>query len=162
MEGVLLPWVIASTILLFIAAYWIYTLERRVKGLESRYERVLALAESDDEATVAKLLQRLDDQGGRLDGVEASVATLRAVLPRALQGYGIVRYQAFPNVGGDQSFSLALVDGRGNGSLLSSLHGRDETRVYAKAIQGWRSSHSLSAEEQEALGQARKMVEGET
>ncbi|MDX9956094.1 MAG: DUF4446 family protein, partial [Anaerolineae bacterium] len=69
------------------------------------------------------------------------------------------RYQGFANVGGDQSFSIALVDGRGSGFLLSGLHGRDETRVYAKPLVQWRASYTLGAEEQAVLALARKMTE---
>ena len=49
----LIPWVIASTILLFVAAYWIYTLEKRLKLLETRYQKLLALADDADQATIA-------------------------------------------------------------------------------------------------------------
>lgn len=160
MEGILLPWTIASTILLFLGVYWIYTLERRFNGLAERYQRILALADDADQATIANLLQRLDQQGERLEQAEGLLRRFQAVLPHTVQGYGLVRYRAFSDMGGDQSFSLALVDEQGNGVLISSLHGRDGTRMYAKALTQWRSSHSLSAEEQQALGQARALIDG--
>lgn len=159
MDSVLIPWVIASTLLLFVAAYWIYTLEKRFNGLEKRYQRLLSLSESGDQATLANFLGRLDQQGLRLDTVEKALAQIQAVLPHTIQGYGVQRYQGFANVGGDQSFSIALVDGRGSGVLLSGLHGREETRVYAKPLTQWRASYTLSAEEQEVLARARQMVE---
>lgn len=156
----LVPWVIASTILLFIGIYWIYTLEKRLKTMEERYQRILALAEDTDQATIVQLLTRLDAQEKHLDQAEAILQHLGDILPHAIQGHGVVRYSAFENVGGDQSFSLALVDARGNGAMLSGLHTRDDTRVYAKPLTQWRSSYSLSAEEQQALGRARQMIEG--
>lgn len=159
MEGIVLPWVIAATLLLFIAAYWIYTLEKRLGKLEERYQRLLALADDADQATIARLLTRLEEQTVRLERSEATLKRHGAVLPHTIQGYGVVRYQAFSGIGGDQSFSLALVDEAGSGLMLTSLHGRDETRLYAKPLVQWRSSYSLSAEEQQALGQARQMCE---
>jgi len=157
MEGVLIPWVIASTLLLFLAAYWIYTLEKRFNGLEKQYKRVLALSESGDQATLADFLHRLEEQNTRLQAAEGGLSQIQGILPHIIQGYGVQRYQGFPNVGGDQSFSIALVDGCGSGFLLSGLHGRDETRVYAKPLIQWRSSYSLSAEEQTFVALARKM-----
>ncbi len=158
MEGILLPWTIASTILLFVVAYWIYTLERRLNDLEGRYTRVLAMAEEADTPTVAGLLQRLEDQEVQLQGVEQRLQSFADVVPHVVQGYGVVRYNAFANAGGEQSFSLALVDAQGSGVVVSGLHGR-EMRVYAKPLTQWRAVHSLSSEEQEALSLAREMVE---
>jgi hypothetical protein len=158
MESVLLPWTIASTILLFVAAYWVYTLERRFNDLEERYTRLLAMTEESEAPTIAGLLHRLEDQEERLKGAEAYLAELARVLPHTVQGYGVVRYNAFANAGGEQSFSLALVDAKGSGVVVSGLHGR-EMRVYAKPLTQWRAAHSLSSEEQEALGLAREMVE---
>ncbi len=157
MDSILLPWVIASTLLLFIAVYWIYGLEKRLKQMEGRYRRILTLSEGTDQLTIFDLVGKLTKLEGRVDETEGVLGYIQAVLPHTVQGYGMVRYQAFPNIGGDQSFSLALVDVSGNGVVLSGLHGR-ETRVYAKPLQQWRSSYSLSAEEQEALGQARQML----
>ncbi|MFP4343912.1 MAG: DUF4446 family protein [Anaerolineales bacterium] len=158
MEGVLLPWVIAETILLFVAAYWIYTLEKRQKNLEMRYKNLLALTEESEEQSVISLSQRVDEQGTQLRQMGGGVRRLEKIMPHTIQGHSIVRYQAFSNVGGDQSFSLALVDAVGNGLLLSCLHGHD-MRVYGKPVKQWRSVHSLSAEEQQVLGEARQMVE---
>jgi hypothetical protein len=158
MEGVLLPWVIAETILLFIAAYWIYTLEKRQKNLETRYKNLLALTEEGEDQSVIGLSQRIDEQGARLRQVGGGLHQLEQIIPHTIQGHSIVRYKAFSNVGGDQSFSLALVDAGGNGLLLSCLHGH-EMRVYGKPVKQWRSVHSLSAEEQQVLGEARQMVE---
>lgn len=159
MTGLVL-WVIASTILLFVGAYWLYLLEKRFKTMEDRYQKILALAEDTDQATIVQLLTRLDAQETRVGKVEATLRHFGQILPHTIQGHGVIRYSAFENVGGDQSFSLALVDAGGSGAMLSGLHTRDDTRVYAKPLTQWRSSYSLSAEEQQALGQARQMMEG--
>jgi len=159
MTGLVL-WVIASTILLFVGIYWIYTLETRLKAMEERYQKILALAEDTDQATIVQFLTRLDAQEKRLVQAEGALRRFGEILPHTIQGHSVVRYSAFENVGGDQSFSLALVDARGNGAMLSGLHTRDDTRVYAKPLTQWRSSYSLSAEEQQALGQARQITDG--
>jgi hypothetical protein len=65
-----------------------------------------------------------------------------------------VRYNPFEETGGNQSFALALLDLDGNGWVLSSLHARSGTRVYAKAITAGRAESALSEEESAALRQA--------
>jgi hypothetical protein len=72
----------------------------------------------------------------------------------AVQHVGMVRYDAFEDVGGRLSFSCALLDDRGDGVVMTSINGRQDTRVYAKPISGGRSSHNLSEEEDAAIQQA--------
>ncbi len=71
-----------------------------------------------------------------------------------IQRVGILRYNPYGDTGGDQSFSLALLSGKGNGVLLTSLHTRSGTRVYAKEIVNGKSKLQLAKEEQEVLSQA--------
>ncbi len=158
MDTILVPWVIAATVLLFVAVYWIYTLEQRHKTLEARYQHLATIDEETGEATLIKLTQRLEALGTLVGDMQETLDSVEAVLSHVIQGYGTVRYNAFPNAGGEQSFSVALVDVQGNGMVMTGLHGR-EVRVYAKPLVQWRASHSLSSEEQEALALAREMVE---
>jgi len=72
----------------------------------------------------------------------------------SVQKIGIVRYNPFSDVGGDQSFSLALLDENNNGVVITSLFTRDDNRVYGKAINKGLSKHSLSKEESKAINQA--------
>ena len=67
---------------------------------------------------------------------------------------GLLRYDAFEDVGGRLSFSCALLDEHGNGVVLTSINGRQETRVYAKPVTAGTSSYNLSSEEDEAIRQA--------
>ncbi|NLK00292.1 MAG: DUF4446 family protein [Clostridia bacterium] len=76
----------------------------------------------------------------------------------ALQRVGIIRYSAFNDVGGDLSFSLALLDGHGDGLVLSSLHGRDEARSFVKPIKSGGSHYQLSPEETQAVEKALKGI----
>jgi Protein of unknown function (DUF4446) len=73
----------------------------------------------------------------------------------ALRHVGVVRYDAFGDMGGRLSFSAAMFDGNGNGIVLSSINGRSETRTYAKALAGLKSEQTLSPEEQQAIREAK-------
>jgi Protein of unknown function (DUF4446) len=86
-----------------------------------------------------------------LDELSARSAILEAVGRRSIQRVGLVRFNPFEDTGGNQSFAIALTDAVGSGLIVSSLHSRTGTRVYAKAVIEGRSEGALSAEETEAL-----------
>jgi hypothetical protein len=81
---------------------------------------------------------------------------LEAATGRSLQKVGVIRFNPFQDSGGDQSFAIAMLDQRGSGVVVSSLHGRAETRIFAKQVTNGRSTHSLSDEEQQAIREALK------
>jgi hypothetical protein len=119
---------------------------------------VIAIA---SEGETAHLLRLLAEERQRTDAVVAEVAGIRAMLEamerdgrQALRGVGLVRYNPFPDTGGNQSFAIALVNALGDGLVVTSLHARSGTRIYAKAVTGGRSEGALSDEEAEALRQA--------
>lgn len=88
-------------------------------------------------------------------GLRQEVAALRAEAAGAVRHLGIVRYDAFGDVGGRLSWSLALLDDGGNGVVLTAIHGRSEARSYAKSISGWTSDQPMSPEETDAVASAK-------
>jgi hypothetical protein len=88
-------------------------------------------------------------------GLRQEVAALRAEARDALRHLAVVRYDAFGDMGGHLSWSLALLDDSGHGVVLTSIHGRSEARTYAKNVSGWTSEQQLSPEEEEAIASAR-------
>ncbi len=88
-------------------------------------------------------------------GLRREVAALRAEAGDALRHLAVVRYDAFGDMGGHLSWSVALLDDGGNGVVLTSIHGRSEARTYAKSVAGWTCDQQLSPEEEEAVGAAR-------
>ena len=88
-------------------------------------------------------------------GLRQEVAALRAETRDALRHLALVRYDAFGDMGGHLSWSLALLDDAGHGIVLTSIHGRSDSRTYAKSVSGWTSEQQLSPEEEEAIASAR-------
>ncbi|HEV2890242.1 MAG TPA: DUF4446 family protein [Frankiaceae bacterium] len=93
-----------------------------------------------------------------VDGLRGEVASLRQGLDQAredvrdaIRHVAVVRYDAFPDMGGRLSFSAALLDDAGDGLVLTSINGRSETRTYAKGVKGGGSEHQLSPEEEQAI-----------
>ncbi len=103
----------------------------------------------------------LTGQGQRIDRLEQAVRVLNATDKRqqvlidgSVSHVALVRFDAFEDVGGRLSFSCALLDDHGTGVVLTSINGRQETRVYAKPVTMGSSSYNLSTEEAEAIREA--------
>lgn len=92
--------------------------------------------------------------GMRANKIEASIEEIADIIQGSYQKFGMVRYNPFRETGGDQSFSLALLDLRDNGVVITSIHGREVDRIYAKEIINGKSKHNLSAEEIAAIKEA--------
>ncbi len=128
---------------------------RRVRNLGRRLE---SLTRGGDESSLEDVL------GSHLDRVRQVVRDVESVTARAtaverellgtFSRVGLVRFNPFEDTGGNQSFALALLDGHGNGFVVSSLHARAGTRLYAKSVTRGASDSALSEEEGEALRQA--------
>ena len=76
-----------------------------------------------------------------------------------LQKLALLRFNPFGEVGGDHSFSLAILDGQNTGIILTGLHARDRTRMYVKPVKKGKSKLELSKEETKVLETARKSKE---
>jgi hypothetical protein len=159
----LIIWFVALTILGVLGIVWMLDLQRRQRWAEQKRERVLGEVDGNTglAEAVETLASRLADTNARTERLVAHAKQVDETLAHAVQGIGLVRFRAFQDTGGDQSFALALADGEGNGMVLSALYGRGKTRVYAKPVQGWLSPKPLGEEEQEALAEARKAIVGE-
>ena len=103
----------------------------------------------------------LEGHSTRLSRLESAVRALAGTDRRqqtdiegAVRNVGLVRYDAFEDVGGRLSFSCALLDDNGTGVVMTSINGRHDTRVYAKPVSEGHSAYSLSVEEEEAIRQA--------
>jgi hypothetical protein len=72
-----------------------------------------------------------------------------------IQKVGVVRFNPFDDVGGNQSFSIALLDGKDDGIVITSLYLKEGNRVFAKPIRGGKSQFNLSKEEIEAINLAK-------
>lgn len=104
----------------------------------------LVSAVADQRAAIGRLR---DD----LTTVHGNTETLRDLQRSAISRIGLVRYDAFPDMGGMLSFSAALLDERGDGVLISAINGRQETRAYGKPLVAGSSQHNLSEEEEAAV-----------
>jgi hypothetical protein len=99
-------------------------------------------------------MNAVEESGTRIGALEESIDKLKLSQQSCLQRVGLVRFDAFEDVGGEQSFAVVVLDGERNGVALSSIYSRNDVRVYAKAIENGAGAHKLTDEEQRAIRQA--------
>ena len=104
--------------------------------------------------TLAEVGLRLDQLNVQLAAIEARVGAAEGQAKHSMQSIGVVRFNPFADTGSNQSFVLALLDGRGDGFVLSSMHSRQATRVFLKAVSAGKTDAAVSEEETEAIRRA--------
>ncbi|HBK84941.1 MAG TPA: hypothetical protein DDZ53_02795 [Firmicutes bacterium] len=139
--------IVQTTGLILLLSVW-YTSRKRYKRLFPLLERA-DLAQSIS-AEIRQQQQRLKEIESFIQSLRDAQGSLEQKQIAAIQQIGFYRYNAFPDTGGELSFSLALLDGQKEGFVLTSLYGRQEARVYAKQVKK-DSVTRFSAEEQEAI-----------
>ena len=146
---------VALSIAVLVLLVLLLAVARRTRRIDARLAGLTRGAGGNDlEAVLDAHLDKVFAVARELDELTARTAVLEAAQRRAFQRVGFVRFNPFEETGGNQSFALALLDAAGDGWVLSSLHARSGTRVYAKAIKRGRADAALSDEESAAIGQA--------
>lgn len=129
-----------------------FRLSRKLRAAVARYTTLVA---GVDGAELDSIWQERSAQVARH---EADLRALQAMVDRlreaSLQHVGLVRFNPFGDVGGDQSYAVALLDGERSGVVLSSIYSRAGVRTYAKSVLDGASTHTLSDEEEAAIAQA--------
>ena len=147
-------------VLALIAFLFVLVLALRVRKLRREYAIVRGEgSEKDIVAATGRAMRQIEAIDRRVDGVVKSQERQAAVGRLALQKFGIVRYDAFEEMGGRLSFSAALLDDHGDGVVLTSINGRTETRTYAKPVKALASDFNLSEEERAAIATAAAATE---
>jgi hypothetical protein len=99
---------------------------------------------------------------GAVRQLAANQRKLAELAQASVRHVGVVRFDAFEDMGGRLSFSAALLDGKGDGVVITSINGRQDTRCYAKQVENWTSIHNLSDEERQAIREALGKAEHRT
>jgi len=129
---------------------------RRLVLINRRYRRLLGGLQ-DGKSLEEILFAHLDNFQLALERVrelDQECRKLEENMKYCIQNLGVVRYNAFPDMGSDLSFAVAFLDQGGDGVVLSSLYGRNESRIYAKPVQKGVSTYHLTEEERSAIQKA--------
>ena len=112
------------------------------------------VAEGDLLAAISRHVESVKELRRATELLSRETAQLRQRISSTVRTVGFARYDAFPDIGGQLSFSTALVDEAGDGVVLSTINGRRESRSYAKALKGGQAVQQLSDEERVAIAMA--------
>ncbi|MDR3560981.1 MAG: DUF4446 family protein [Negativicutes bacterium] len=153
-----LPAIILSmTVLIFIALIIFISINMKLSKLNRRYEKMMQGVQGDNlEQMLMGHIGEVKQAMNRVDSLAKDCERLDRVLRTCVQKVGIVRFNAFEDTGSDLSFAIALLNAENNGVVISSLFGRNDSRTYGKPVVNGQSSYFLTAEEKQALQQAKE------
>ncbi len=143
---------IVSLILSLLCMLQLKSQRRPFKGMAEVY------AKRGGEGALEELLKGVDENREFLRGHSDELKRIHGLLSQCYSGLGLVKYNAFEDIGGMQSYSLCLLTREKNGCILTNLVGRTSTRGYALEIKDAQPSRQLSDEEKESLEVALRML----
>jgi hypothetical protein len=147
---------LAAAAVALIALLSVFVLARRLAKLRADQRVLLGDHDARDLVGHAATLDRdFRSLHGYVEnlaaGLQSRLTTAEDRLDGAIAHHGLIRYDAYNEMSGRQSTSIALLDARGSGVVVSSIHHRDQARLYAKQVVEGRPTLELSPEEQEAV-----------
>jgi hypothetical protein len=153
---------LGSTIVIAILAFvvillivWVTLISYNL-GLLRRSQRILSKGRTDSslQDILAEHFVRVDGLEDRIEHLEHNLDALHGLELNCLQRIGLVRYDAFDDMGGELSFAMALLNDHGDGVVISTITGRQDNRTYSKQVVKGRAAIQSSAEEDAAIKQA--------
>lgn len=145
--GIIIGFSVLFLINLFLVWYFYKTnknIDRLLeKGKIKDFKNILLLHAEKEKELEAKI-----------EDIFLDIEKLQKLSEKSIQNVGVVRFNPFSDMGGNQSFAIALLDNKNNGFVISSLFIKEGNRVYAKAVKDGKSDYLLSNEEKEAITRA--------
>lgn len=139
-------------VILIVFTLWLLGLSFIFFKILSHYNRLVKKANGGNlEKALDKILENQALEEKEVEGLKEEITRIDSEGRLNLKRFGLLRYNPFNETGGDQSFSLAVLNGKGVGFVITGLHARDRTRVYVKPVEGGESKMGLSQEEKRAI-----------
>ncbi len=146
-----------SYFILIIFGLWLLALSLFLYRFITLFNKLTKGVEvSDLRKVLEKVLTKGDVNTDEIKALERRVDLIEEDGKFHIQKVGLIRFNPFKELGGDHSFSLAILDSHDSGIIITSLHTRDRTRVYMKDVKRGKSGFELSSEEKKALVNAQK------
>jgi len=137
-------------VFLFLLSFLFYQVFKNKKRLDIFFKR----DNKDLGEVLTSQIKKLEEQGRNIEKIFGEIERLNKISATCFQRVGVVRFNPFKEVGGDQSFSIALLDAKNNGFVITGLYTREGNRIFAKPIENGQSKYLLSGEEKEAIKKA--------
>lgn len=147
---------ITLLVLVLILLILVIIFSVKLSGTRSQYQRMMAGVEGGNlQEMLLSHIATVDELTKKERELRAETERQDAILQRAITRVGVIRFRAFPDMGGDLSYAVAMLDSHDNGVILSSIFAREDSRSYVKPIENGRCiNYALTEEENEALKKA--------
>lgn len=149
-ENFLIPIFIILALLIIAVVFLSFNILKLKKRLALFFKK----GDTNLEEVLTSQLKKVEKQEEDLTKIFEKISQLDKISQKSFQKIGIVRFNPFREVGGNQSFSIALLNADDNGFILSSYYGHELNRIYAKPVSSGRARYSLSKEEKKAIEKA--------
>jgi hypothetical protein len=147
-------WFLVASVILLLG--WLIYLSIRISQFaKEKKETSEKLKKAGVEGLLKKNLEEINKSKENIKELYQIAENLGKVAIKSITKIGLVRYNPFKDTGGDQSFSIALLNAKKDGIVISSLHGRGGTRVYSKPVKSGDSEYNLTEEEKKAIKSAK-------
>ncbi len=150
---------IILTMMIMVFIIFILTIVNRIKisKLKKRYEKIInEVSDKNIEGILLDYYEKVESVRKENKNINANIDRVNHNMKQCAQKIGVVRYNAFEDVGSDLSFSIAILDKNDNGLVINGVYSRENSTVYAKPIENGKSKYKLSSEEEQALELARR------
>lgn len=144
-----LAFFVLIAILAIAQAFWAFRTERRLKRF------FLGKKAKDLEDTIVALEADIAELAKARIQAEKEILVINSKLKKSVRGLEVIRFNPFPDQGGNQSFAIGVLDEMGDGVVLSSLYSRERMSVFAKPVKAGKSEFELTDEEKEVLDKAK-------
>lgn len=141
----------AIVVVLFVS---VIVLMVKLRSLRKRYNKMMnGFPAGNMEELLIALQDQVNEEKAKTKDNGEQIAQLTERMKKMKANVGLQRYNAFSQHGSDLSFSLAVLDDNQNGVVLTGIHSREESYLYAKPIEKGQSTYSLSPEEKQVIDQ---------
>ena len=146
---------LGMTGLIFVALIIFISINVKLAKMNRRYKKMMQGMEGVNlERLLMSHIDEVHQAVKKVNQLDADCKRLDVIARHCVQKVGIVRFNAFEDMGSDLSFAIALLDAKNSGIVLSGIYARSETRTYSKPIENGASTYFLTEEEKQAIQQA--------
>ncbi len=144
--------IILTGVVLLVFFVWNTYLSYNLNRIKKRTRSFFASSEAKDlEEIIYKQIEKTNKVDGEIKKLIEDNRKIKENMAKCIQRVGVVRFNPFGDVGGNQSFAIALLDKYLSGVIILSLYSREGVKVYSKQIIEGKSEYTLSEEEEEAI-----------
>lgn len=146
---------LGMTVLILLALIIFISINMKLAKMNKRYSTMMMGMDGVNiEQLLLKHIEQVKEAVGKVDKLSIDCENIKDAAKKNIQKVGVIRFNAFEDMGSDLSFAIALLDYQNDGMVISSIYSRSESRMYAKPILAGQSSYLLTDEEKKALSQA--------